>query len=169
MLQLTQWLGLASHNEIPLLPSETIQREWKTWEQNQNKYLNEILIFSSSGKNFLKCCYYSIFTTDTNTGLDYYSLFFSERKKYFTSLITFSFSATFIANRFLNHHVSLFPMLPLTGFNQMSFTTVKTNVSPHPLKHIWKRAVKKIYQIKNELWRLFSCTWESASNMHFKN
>lgn len=96
-------------------------------------------------------------------------LFFFRKKKHFTSLITFSFSATFIANRFLNHHVSLFPMLPLTGFNQMSFTTVKTNVSPHPLKHIWKRAVKKIYQIKNKLWRLFSCTWESASNMHFKN
>lgn len=48
MLPLTQWQGLASHIEIPLLPSETIQREWRTREQNHNKYLNATLIFSSN-------------------------------------------------------------------------------------------------------------------------
>lgn len=39
-------------------------------------------------------------------------------------------------------------MLPLTGFNQFSFTTVKTNTYPHPLKHIWKRVVKNCSKLR---------------------
>lgn len=117
------------------LLSGTTWQEWKTWAQNQNKYLNETCILPQLLLLFYLYCW------DKHR---IRLLFPSRKQKYFPSLIIFRFSATFIANTFLNHQmcVCLSPMLPLIGFKQTFFTTVKTNIYLHPLKHIWKRAVK---------------------------
>jgi len=46
-------------------------------------------------------------------------------------------------------------VLPLTGVNQTSLTTVKTNMHPQPLKHIWKRAAKNYSKLRTNCEDLF--------------
>lgn len=138
MLQLTWWLDPASYNEISLLLSATI---WQKWNKPRiNTWTEHVFC--------LNCCYYFTLTTEKYTGLGYYSP--AESKYTSPCLIILRFSDTFIANRFLNHQVSvsLSPMLPLTRLKYTSFITVKTNTCPHALKHIWKRPVKNYSKLR---------------------